>query len=228
MMEQALKDSIQQARLLREKILADPHRPKYHIVTPEGSYRPFDPNATLFWKGRYHMMYIIQTDKGHCWAHISSKDLVHWRHHRLALEPGGIDAGIFSGGVFIDKQGIDKQGVPTITYWGLGENAGICLATSTDDELDEWTKIAENPVLHQTSLGIALTPEGEPYGAADPSAIWVHNDRYYMLTGNLLVMREYGWNQGIEHYKSGRHRLSSGLRRFDALGLSSSFLRIDA
>ena len=132
-MEQGIQESIQTARRLREKLLADPYRPQYHIVTPEGSYRPFDPNAALFWKGRYHLMYIIQTEKGHCWAHISSHDLLHWRHHRLALEAGGIDSGIFSGGIFIDKAGI-----PTITYWGLGENAGICLATSTDDELDEW------------------------------------------------------------------------------------------
>lgn len=197
-MEQGIQESVQNARHLREKLLADPYRPKYHIVTPEGSYRPFDPNAALFWKGRYHLMYIIQTEKGHCWAHISSHDLVHWRHHPLALEPGGIDTGIFSGGIFIDQQGI-----PTITYWGLGENAGICLATSTDDELDVWTKIPENPVLHQTSLGIALTFDGEPYGAADPSAIWRHNNRYYMLTGNLLVMRDYGWNQGIEKYNTG-------------------------
>lgn len=197
-MEQKLQESIRQARLLREKLLADPHRPKYHIVAPEGSYRPFDPNAALFWKWRYHLMYIIQTEKGHCWAHISSKDLVHWRQHPLALEAGGIDTGIFSGGAFIDK-----HGVPTITYWGLGENAGICLATSTDDELDQWTKIPQNPVVHQKSLGIALTEDGEPYGAADPSAVWVHEGRYCMVTGNLLVMREYGWKQGITQYKAG-------------------------
>jgi beta-fructofuranosidase len=197
-MDQQIKKSIQQARLLREAMLADPYRPKYHIVTPEGVYRPFDPNGAIFWKGRYHLMYIIQTEKGHCWAHISSKDLVHWRHHPLALEPGGIDTGIFSGGAFIDKNGI-----PTITYWGLGEEAGICLATSTDDELVTWSKLSENPVIHQSSLGIALTTDGEPYGAADPSAIWVHNNRYYMLTGNLLVMREYGWNQKIAEYNTG-------------------------
>jgi beta-fructofuranosidase len=197
-MEQTIKEHTQHARLLREKLLADPYRPRYHFVTPEGSYRPFDPNAAIFWKGRYHLMYIIQTEKGHCWAHISSLDLVHWRHHPLALEPGGIDIGIFSGGIFVDR-----EGTPTITYWGLGESAGVCLATSHDDDLEVWTKIPENPVIHQSSLGIALTADGEPYGAADPSAIWQHKGRYYMLTGNLLVMREYGWKQGIEAYKTG-------------------------
>jgi len=44
----------------------------------------------------------------------------------LALEPSGIDTGIFSGGI-----GVDRSGVPTITYWGLGDGAGVCIATST-------------------------------------------------------------------------------------------------
>ena len=143
-----MQQSIQNARELRQALLQDPHRPTYHIVSPEGQCSPFDPNGALFWKGRYHLMYIIQTEKGHCWAHISSKDLVHWRHHPLALEPGGIDSGIFSGGVFVDK-----NGVPTITYWGLGDEAGICIATSTDDELDRWTKSPNNPVIRQNRRG---------------------------------------------------------------------------
>jgi beta-fructofuranosidase len=139
-------------------------------------------------------MYIVQTEKGHCWAHISSRDLLHWRQHPLALEPGGVDSGIFSGGAFIDK-----SGVPTITYWGLGPEAGICAATSTDDALEVWTK-ASSPIVHQTESGLAVLPDGTPVGAADPSAIWVQDGRYYMLTGNLLVQIEYGRKRGqAEH-----------------------------
>ena len=110
-----MDELIKHSRELRSRLLADPYRPGYHITTPEGVCGPFDPNGALFWKGLYHLMYIVQTEKGHCWAHISSKDLVHWRHHPLALEPGEGDDGIFSGGA-----SLDKGGVPTITYWGLG------------------------------------------------------------------------------------------------------------
>ena len=177
---------IQSTRKLREKLQSDPHRPGYHVVTPEGLCGPFDPNGALFWKGRYHLMYIVQTPKGHCWAHVSSHDLVHWRHHPLALEPGGVDGGIFSGGAFIDR-----NGVPTITYWGLGGKAGICIATSTDDDLEHWTK-RPKPAIHQTHMGWAEDPQKGPYGVADPSAIWSHDGRYYLLTGNLLVLREFG------------------------------------
>jgi len=148
---------IQSTRKLRAKLQADPYRPGYHIVTPEGLCGPFDPNGALFWEGRYHLMYIIQTEKGHCWAHISSRDLVHWRHHPVALEPGGADDGIFSGGAFVDK-----NGVPTITYWGLGNPCGICVATSTDDELERWTKSPHNPVIRETARRWSTAPPTPP------------------------------------------------------------------
>ncbi len=178
---------IHHARALRARLLADPYRPLYHVVTPEGVCAPFDPNGALFWNGRYHLHMIVQTEEGHCWHHISSHDLIHWRHHGLSLEPGGVDEGIFSGGAFIDR-----DGVPTITYWGLGRAPASCLATSTDPDLAVWTKSPANPVIPQTSLGIYEDGHGLVYGAADPSAIWVHEGRYYMLTGNLLVLRAYG------------------------------------
>ena len=180
-------------RAMREKLLADPHRPGYHFVTPEGRCGPFDPNAAIFWKGRYHLMYIIQTAKGHCWGHVSSRDLVHWHQHKPSLEPGQGDKGIFSGGIFLDK-----NGVPTITYWGLGmgKSRGICIATSTDKNLDNWTKNPNNPVIPSTGFGYAahnVGKAGEPiYGTADPSAIWIKDGRYYVLTGNLLVLNEFG------------------------------------
>ena len=183
---------IENARQLREKLLKDPYRPAYHFVTPEGVCGPFDPNGALFWRGCYHLMYIVQTEKGHCWAHVSSKDLLYWRQHPLALQPGEGDSGIFSGGA-----SLDKNGVPTITYWGLGNPRGICIATGHDENLDLWAKSSHNPVIRETQHGLAIVPaaDGKPetvYGAADPSAIWINDGRYYMLTGNLLVLREFG------------------------------------
>jgi beta-fructofuranosidase len=181
---------IEPARQMRTRLLNDRNRPTYHIVTPEGLCGPFDPNGAIFWKGRYHLMYIVQTQKGHCWAHISSKDLIHWRHHPLALEPGDGDSGIFSGGA-----ALDKNGVPTITYWGLGSPGGICTAASTDENLDRWTKNPHNPLIRETQGGLTVVRQGDKevvYGAADPSAIWVKDGRHYLLTGNLLVQREFG------------------------------------
>ena len=73
------------ARALRERLLADPHRPGYHFVIPEGTGMPFDPNGAIFWNGRYHLFYIFQDERGHNWGHVSSTDLCHWRHHPTKL-----------------------------------------------------------------------------------------------------------------------------------------------
>ncbi len=190
------KGLIQVSRELRARLLADPHRPTYHIVSTEGVSEPFDPNGALFWKGRYHLMLIIQNEKGHSYAHISSTDLIHWRHHPMALEPGEGDQMVFSGGA-----SLDREGVPTITYWGVGR--GVCTATSTDDLLENWTKSPHNPVIRETEKGMTVL-QGEVgevvYGAADPSAIWQRNGRYYMLTGNLLVLREYGLKRRLDQH----------------------------
>jgi beta-fructofuranosidase len=181
---------IEPTRQLRMKLLKDPYRPTYHIVATEGSNPVFDANGAIFWKGRYHLMYLVGTEKGLCWAHISSIDLVHWRHHPLALEAGGPDKGINSGGM-----SLDKNGVPTIAYWGI--DCGICLATSTDENLDHWTKSPHNPVIRETQCGLAVVPgaNGKPpviYGVADPTAIWINQGHYYLLTGNKLVIEEFG------------------------------------
>lgn len=192
------------ARRLRSSLVADPYRPAYHFVTPEGVHSPFDPNGALYWKGRYHLMYIVQTEKGHCWAHVSSTDLLHWRHHPLALEPDDSDEGIFSGGAFVDK-----NGVPTITYWGLGTPRGVCIATSTDEDLEQWQKSIHNPVIKETQHGLAAIKNQNGdyeaiYGVADPSPIWIHDGRYYMLTGNLLVLWEFGQKRNMPEYLGDR------------------------
>ncbi|MCE9555121.1 MAG: glycoside hydrolase family 32 protein [Planctomycetes bacterium] len=180
---------------MRHHLLADPHRPEFHFVIPEGQVAPFDPNGGLFYNGRYHLFYIYQDeDRQHCFGHISSRDLFHWRQHPTVLAPkeGDADVGTFSGGAFLDK-----QGVPTIIYWGLGDSwgrgkklnrpGGICLATSTDKNLDTWTKSPHNPVIPYPKQG---DKEYERYTAVDPSAVWVKDGKYNVLTGNLQMMIE--------------------------------------
>ncbi|NOY79991.1 MAG: glycoside hydrolase family 32 protein [Kiritimatiellaeota bacterium] len=175
------------ARRLRTKLLADPHRPRYHLCAPEGIALPFDPNGCLYWRGRYHLFYIFQDPNlprgGHCWGHVSSADLLHWIQHPTALTPapGDPEIGIFSGNALLNK-----DGVPTLVYFGVG--AGICIATSSDKDLNRWTKHSGNPV-------IPIPREGEPghglYNVHDPHA-WLERDTYYViLNGKVLPKKEY-------------------------------------
>jgi beta-fructofuranosidase len=141
---------------------------------------------------------------GFSWGHISSKDLLHWRHHPDAIVPGNGDDGVFSGGAFVDQ-----KGKAVITYWEFMNAAtrtvnasnkkrpmGIGIAESNDEHFDKWTKSARNPVIASSEWGITVTKDKDGqeliYGSADPSNIWMKNGRYYMLTGNLLVLNKYG------------------------------------
>jgi len=164
-------DLIGAARELRAHLQRDPHRPRFHFTSPEGRCYPFDPNGAIFWKGRYHLFYIVQEEgKGHCWGHASSQDLLHWRIHPTALTPGDGDQGVFSGCALIDR-----EGVPTIAY--LGVQAGLCMATSLDDELNQWRKAPENPVLR---IPVEGDPESGRYAVHDPH-VWLEGDTYYAI-----------------------------------------------
>jgi sucrose-6-phosphate hydrolase SacC (GH32 family) len=154
-------------RALREHLLADPYRPGYHFVIPEGRCMPFDPNGAIFWKGRYHLFYIFQDQRGHNWGHVSSTDLFHWRHH-----PTDLVSGMFSGNCFINK-----DGRPTMCYHQVGQ--GNAMAVAMDDALDTWKKLESNPITPETEPG---DPHHGKYRSWDPYG-WAEGDTYYAIFG---------------------------------------------
>ena len=183
---------VRATRLLREQLLADPYRPTYHFCVPEDTGLPGDPNGAFFHNGRYHLMYLYnRIESGFCWGHISSSDLVHWRHHPDAIGPGHGDDGCFSGGAFVDD-----DGAAYLSYWMLWDAKGIGLAKSCDAAFEVWTKLAANPVIKSTEWGVTETVDAAGktlfIGSADPSNIWKKDGKYYMLAGNLLVLNKVG------------------------------------
>jgi sucrose-6-phosphate hydrolase SacC (GH32 family) len=169
--------------------------PRYHltVLPDEGIACPYDANGCLYWKGRYHLMYIFQrADGGHCWGHASSPDLIRWTFHPAALEPhpGEPDAGIFSGNAFLNR-----DGVPMLCWFGI--DAGVCVATAADDDLIRWEKHPSNPI-------IPIPKPGEPghgvYGVFDPF-LWLEGDTYVcLLAGN----RHPGINRDTLYYCTSR------------------------
>ena len=172
---QAQKDGIDATALIvrahREQLLNDRWRPGYHFVAPEGVAMPFDPNGAIFWQGRYHLFYIFQDKrlgrKSDHWGHVSSTDLCHWRHH-----PTGLVEGMYSGNCFLNE-----NGVPTICYHQVGQ--GNALAVALDDNLNDWEKLASNPI---TPPPASHTPGQENYRSWDPYA-WYENGHYYAIFG---------------------------------------------
>jgi hypothetical protein len=51
-----LNDQLHGARELRERLWNDPHRPRYHLMPPNGFWN--DINGTIYWKGRYHVFFL--------------------------------------------------------------------------------------------------------------------------------------------------------------------------
>ncbi len=196
---------IQNTRALREKLLSDPYRPAYHFCLPEDQGIPGDPNGAFYYRGRYHLMYLYKRSaSGFSWGHVSSTDLLHWRHHPDAIGPGNGDEGCFSGGAYVDNSGIAY-----LTYWMLWGAKGIGIAKSIDPGFNSWHKFSENPVIHSTEWGItSLKSTGQDsifVGSADPSNIWKKDGIYYMLTGNLLVLNKLGRQpQAPAHEKGDR------------------------
>ena len=185
-------EAVRSARLLRERFLADPYRPRYHFCVPEDMGLPGDPNGAFYYRGRYHLMYLYNRNgAGFCWGHVSSPDLLHWRHHPDAIGPGHGDEGCFSGGAFVDD-----DGAAYLSYWMLWGAKGIGLAKSRGPDFEAWTKLEANPIIPSTEWGIteAKDPDGKPFlvGSADPSNVWKKDGRYYLLTGNLLVLNKIG------------------------------------
>jgi len=214
MMVDEQSERIKAARALREHLLRDKHRPGYHFAMPEDIGRPGDPNGAFYANGRYHLMYLYDRrgvdawrGRGFCWGHISSHDLVHWRHHPDAIGPGDRDGGCFSGGGFVDD-----DGTAYISYWrlplseGSVEGSGIGIARSRDRHYETWEKM-EIRGLDATEWGILEREDesGNPIylGNADPSNIWKKDGVYYMEAGNLPVLNKLGREEGAPLHHRG-------------------------
>ncbi len=182
------------ARQYRERLMADPWRPRYHFCVPDGNGTPGDPNGCFYAGGLHHLMYLYaHPQRGFCWGHAVSRDLLHWRHLPDALEKSGHDEGCFSGGAFVDE-----DGTAYLSFWVYNQEGqplksdsytGIMLAKS-DPPYERWERLT--PVaIPSDEWGIAFR-DGQPLGCADPSNIWKRDGRYYMQTGNLLVLNRFG------------------------------------
>ena len=185
------------ARQYREKMLADPYRPGYHFTSPAGKVYPGDPNGAFFADGRYHLMYLYYHDEttSFHWGHISSLDLLHWRHHPDALTDWEGDQGCFSGGAFVDD-----DGTAYLAFWKFPskigkDDGGIALAKSIPP-YDVWERI--EPIAINGSkeiwgyMDVEVDGKIEHIGCADPSNIWKANGWYYMQAGNAIVLHHFG------------------------------------
>ncbi|WP_318153507.1 GH32 C-terminal domain-containing protein [Paenibacillus vietnamensis] len=135
-----------------QPVFNEPYRPQFHF-TPIRNWMN-DPNGLVYFKGEYHLFYQYNpfgNEWGNMsWGHAISKDLVHWKHLPVALEPDHLGM-IFSGSAVVDERNTsgfftDKSGGLVAIYTSSGETQQQSIAYSTDNGRT-WTKYAGNPVI---------------------------------------------------------------------------------
>jgi beta-fructofuranosidase len=177
-----MEHSATSARVQRQAMASDPHRPRYHFLPPANWMN--DPNGLLQWKGQYHLFYQYDPyrpvpERMH-WGHAVSSDLVHWTDLPIALTPtpGRADAdGCWSGCA------VDHHGTPTLLYTGVDHRGVhpqvVCRATSADDLL-AWHYSPGNPVIAGPPAELVAGTGGH---FRDPF-VWKEGQYWYMLMGS--------------------------------------------
>lgn len=160
------------------------YRPAYHF-TPAAHWMN-DPNGMVFHDGVYHLFFQYYPDgmvwgPMH-WGHATSRDLLRWTEHDIALRPDAHGM-IFSGSAVVDEansSGFGRDGraplVAIFTHHDAdAERAGSqtfqtqSLAYSLDDG-KSWTKYDGNPVLRNPGIRDFRDPKVFWHAA---SARWV-------------------------------------------------------
>ena len=145
----------------------------YHLAHPGPTHGgPGDPNPAFYYKGRYHLhyIYVSKAGGGCAFAHVSSKDMVHWEWHPTVLVPKTTGHGMYSGTGFFTK-----EGKPAMVYHAQGAGRNV-IAYGLDDNLDKWSK---------PEVMLPVDDDGNPVTSMsyfDPD-IWLNGDTYYGLNG---------------------------------------------
>ncbi|MCY3978320.1 MAG: glycoside hydrolase family 32 protein [Chloroflexi bacterium] len=154
-------------------------------------YKPVDGFVgdviPFYWDGVYHAFYLkaplppLRDGANHTpYAHLASRDLVHWEELPLAIEPGPAGSpdsvSCFTGAV------IERNGTFYLFYTGFrgeGEPQTVCLATSSD--LITWAKDPRNPIIEADPRWY------ETVDWRDPFPFWNEEAGEYWM---LLAARE--------------------------------------
>ena len=146
--------------------------PGFHIAAPAGWIN--DPNGISFFGGRYHVFYQHNPYAAHHanmhWGHVSSTDMVTWRHEPIALAPS-LEAdldGVYSGSA------LEHEGKLYAFYTGhrwFGEEIG--------SRQVQYLAISEDGITFEKRGVIIDTPEGIQ-DFRDPK-VWKMGETWYMV-----------------------------------------------
>lgn len=163
-----------------------PIREAYHF-TPWKNWIN-DPNGLCWFQGYYHMFYQFnphgQKWSHMYWGHAASKDLIHWTHLPIVLQPQKeildhpeeLAGGAFSGSAVV-------QGDEVIFY--LTRSQG--LPVDGEETLQQQWMMKSSDMLHFTEekLVIEKRPLGASFDFRDPKVL-KEDGKWYMVLGSAL------------------------------------------
>ncbi|MNM49402.1 Sucrose-6-phosphate hydrolase [compost metagenome] len=172
-------------KLDRTPLLADRHRPQYHVSPP--AHWMNEPHAPIYFEGQYHLFY-QHNPQGpffhHIhWGHWVSKDLVHWRDLPIALAPEKDQ--LAPDGIWSGSATYDANGLPVLFFTAGNDSASpnqsVALARNTfsedgDPDLVRWIKHPEPLIVQQKGMG-AFGDFRDPF-------VWKDEDGWYALVGS--------------------------------------------
>ncbi|RCW56205.1 MULTISPECIES: glycoside hydrolase family 32 protein [Halanaerobium] len=167
--------------MLVDNLYKEKYRPQYHF-SPAKNWSN-DPNGLVFYQGEYHLFYQYNPNDviwgPMHWGHAVSKDLIHWEHLPIALEPDDELGMIFSGSAVVDKNDSTGffdggEGLVAIYTTHLEREKGPLQQQAiaySKDKGRSWTKYAGNPVIKN-------------YGVADfrdPKVFWHKESQKWVM-----------------------------------------------
>lgn len=144
-----------------------PYRPAIHI-TPNRHWMN-DPQRPFFLDGVWHFYYLYNADyptgNGTAWYHMTSKDLVHWQEHGVAIDKYKNGLGdIQTGSAVVDSNNTAGFGAGAVIAIATQQHEGVqrqSLFVSTDGGY-HFKEYDDNPIMDN--------PGAEHW--RDPKVIW--------------------------------------------------------
>lgn len=164
------------------RFIDSPYREKYHF-TPIINWNN-DPNGLCWFKGYYHLFYQFnpfgQEWNNMYWGHAASRDMIHWKHLPVVLEPQEeiLDNMQIKGGAF------SGSALP------MGDEVYFYLTRHIGPHEDGWNTVQYQTMTKSKDMIhfeaekeiIREKPEGTNYDFRDPKTIKI-GDRYYLVLG---------------------------------------------
>ena len=161
-----------------------------------------DPNGPMYYNGLYHL-FVQYNPNSYVWGdmhwyHLSSSDLLHWKHLPLALAPDApYDCGgVFSGSATLVPDPESGEVIPVLTYstpdfCPTQAIAHAYPANASDPDLVHWIKPSFDPIMNASMVqalnGLnAMNAHGlgSAFGFRDPTTAWRGKDGVWrMLVG---------------------------------------------